>query len=79
VLAHGLREPGRPWDALHAADSVGRAVEVSTWLDEGVELRTACRRAGEGSALIRRTFRWLDSKRLDTMQRAKTSERKPQS
>jgi hypothetical protein len=37
VLAHGLREPGRPWDALHGSGGVGRAVEVPRWLDEGVE------------------------------------------
>jgi hypothetical protein len=41
VLAHGLRKPGRPWDALHAAGRLGRQVEVPRGLDEGVELRAA--------------------------------------
>jgi hypothetical protein len=30
VLAHGVREPSRPWDALHGAGGVGRTVE-SFW------------------------------------------------
>ena len=46
MLADGLREPSRPWDALHAAGGVGRAVEVPEGLDEGVELRSPCGRAG---------------------------------
>ena len=46
MLAHGLREPGRPWNALHGAGEVGRAVEVPRWLDEGVELRATRRRVG---------------------------------
>jgi len=41
VLADGLREPGRPWNALHGAGFVGRAVEVPRWLDEGLVVRTA--------------------------------------
>jgi hypothetical protein len=41
VLAHGLREPSGPWDTLHGAGGVGRAVEVPEGLDEGVELRAA--------------------------------------
>jgi hypothetical protein len=41
VLAHGLRQPSRPWNALHAASGVGRTVEVSRWLDGGVVVRAA--------------------------------------
>ena len=41
VLADGLREPSRPWDALHAAGGVGRPVEVPEGLDEGVVVRAA--------------------------------------
>jgi len=48
VLAHGLGEPSRSWDTLHAAGSVGRTVEVPGWLDEGVELRAARRLAAVG-------------------------------
>jgi hypothetical protein len=50
VLAHGLREPGRPWDALHGAGGVGRAVEVLEGLDEGVVVRAARRRAAVAQA-----------------------------
>jgi hypothetical protein len=42
MLAHGLREPRRPWNALHGAGGVGRAVEVPRGLDESVELRGPC-------------------------------------
>ena len=38
MLADGLREPGRPSDALHGIGGEGRAVEVSGWLDGSVEL-----------------------------------------
>ena len=50
LLADGLRERCGPWDALHAAGGVGRPVEVLRWLDEGVELRAARRRANGRSA-----------------------------
>jgi hypothetical protein len=43
VLAHGVREPSRPWDALMEPVAwVGRW-KVSGGLDEGVELRAARR------------------------------------
>jgi hypothetical protein len=48
VLAHGLREPSGPWNALHGAGDVGRPVEVHEGLDEGVVVRAARRRAGGG-------------------------------
>ena len=45
MLAHGLREPSRTWDTLHAAGGIGRPVEVPQGLDEGVVVRAARRRA----------------------------------
>jgi hypothetical protein len=45
MLADGLLEPSGPWDTLHGARDVGRAVEVRG-LDEGVVVRAARRRAG---------------------------------
>ena len=41
MLAHGLRESGRPWGALHGNGRRGRQVEVSGWLDEGLVVRAA--------------------------------------
>ena len=51
MLAHGLREPSGPWNALHGAGDVGRAVEVPKGLDEGVDVRAARRRTGGREAL----------------------------
>jgi hypothetical protein len=50
VLAHDLREPSGPWNALYAAGGVGRPVEVPEGLDEGVVVRAARRRAAVGQA-----------------------------
>jgi hypothetical protein len=50
VLAHGVREPSRPWDALYGAGGVGRALEVPKWLPEGVVVRAPRRRTGGSEA-----------------------------
>jgi hypothetical protein len=41
VLAHDLREPGRPWETLHGSGGVGEAVEVPGRLGESVVVRAA--------------------------------------
>jgi hypothetical protein len=51
VLADDLRQPGWPWNALHAAGGVGRAVEVLEGLDESVVVRAARRRAPVGQTV----------------------------
>ena len=51
MLADGLRKPCRPRRPLHGAGEVGRTVEGSRRLDEGVELRATRRRVGVGQAI----------------------------